>query len=186
MAELHLVYTADQISAKVEELAVTVTRDYQKLLAPGENLLMVGVLNGAFIFMADLARAVDLPVDVDFIRLSSYNQSDVSSAEVTMLKDMEKDVTRRHVLIVEDIVDGGFTLAWLMDYFKGKNPASVRMIAMVDKQARREIPVNPDYVGFVAHDQFLVGYGLDYAEDYRNLAGIYQVDTRPTQMEGAL
>lgn len=181
MVEKHIVHGSEQISAKVAELGAAITSDYKKILAPGENLLMVGVLNGAFIFMADLARAVDLPVDVDFIRLSSYEQSHVSSTKVTMLRDLEKDVTGRHVLIVEDIVDSGFTLAWLKEYFKDKKTASVRVVVAVDKQVRRQTEANPDYVGFVCHGGFLIGYGLDSAEDYRNLPDIYTVVTSATE-----
>ncbi|MDR2947236.1 MAG: hypoxanthine phosphoribosyltransferase [Candidatus Adiutrix sp.] len=173
-----LVYTPEQITARVAELGAAIRRDYAPLLAEGEQLLAVGVLNGAFIFMADLVRAVgDLPVEVDFVRLSSYQDRTTSSSEVVMTKNLEKEIRGRHVLVVEDIADCGLTLAWLLAFLKKRQPASVRVAVAVDKRARRETPVDLDYVGFSLDDGFLVGYGLDYAEKYRNLPAIYEVVT---------
>jgi len=178
MSEKILLYSVEQISAKVAELGAAIRTEYEQLLAPGEQLLAVGVLNGAFIFMADLVRAMaDLPVEVDFVRLSSYQDRDSSSSEVVMTKNLEKEIKGRHVLIVEDIADCGLTLAWLVDFLKKRGPKSIKVAVAVDKRARRETPVDLDYVAFTLDDGFLVGYGLDYAEKYRNLPAIYQVVT---------
>ncbi len=179
MAEKTLLYTSEQIAVRVAELGARLKRDYEKVLAPGEQLLAVGVLNGAFIFMADLIRATgELPVEVDFVRLSSYQDQDTSSAEVVMTKNLEKEIKGRHVLIVEDIADCGLTLSWLMEFLKKRQPASLKVAVAVDKRARRESPVCLDYVGFTLEDGFLVGYGLDFAEKFRNLPAIYQVVTK--------
>lgn len=176
MFEKTLIYTPEQIAARVAELGAEIKRDYEAVLGGGEQLLVVGVLNGAFIFMADLVRAVgDLPLEVDFVRLSSYQDRDTSSSEVVMTKNLEKEIQGRHVLIVEDIADCGLTLAWLMEFLRKRRPASIKVAVAVDKRARRETPVDLDYVGFTLDDGFLVGYGLDYAEQYRNLPAIYQV-----------
>lgn len=173
-----LLFTAEEIASKVAELGASIKKDYQAILAEGEQLLVVGVLNGAFIFMADLVRAVgELPVEVDFVRLSSYQDRDTSSSEVVMTKNLEKEIGGRHVLVVEDIADCGLTLAWLMEFLKKRQPASLKVAVAVDKRARRETPVHLDYVGFTLDDGFLVGYGLDYAERDRHLSAIYQVET---------
>ncbi len=179
MTDRTLLYSAEQIAARVAELGAAVRADYEKILAPGEQLLAVGVLNGAFIFMADLVRSLgELPVEVDFVRLSSYQDRDTSSSEVVMTKNLEKEIRGRHVLIVEDIADCGLTLAWLMEFLRKRGPASLKVAVAVDKRARRETPVGLDYVGFSLDDGFLVGYGLDYAERYRTLPAIYRVVTR--------
>jgi len=173
-----LLYTTEQIAARVAELGRQIKNDYEKILGPEQKLLAVGVLNGAFIFMADLVRAVgELPLEVDFVRLSSYQDQDSSSSEVVMTKNLEKEIQGRHVLIVEDIADCGLTLAWLLDFLRKRQPASLKVAVAVDKRARRETSVTLDYVGFRVEDGFLVGYGLDYAERYRNLPAIYQVET---------
>lgn len=181
-----LLYTAQEIAAKVAELGARLKSDYEKILAPGEQLLVVGVLNGAFIFMADLVRAVgELPLEVDFVRLSSYQDQDTSSSEVVMTKNLEKEIQGRHVLIVEDIADCGLTLSWLLEFLKKRRPASIKVAVAVDKRGRRETSVELDYVGFRLDDGFLVGYGLDYAERYRNLPDIHQVNTRANAEDGA-
>lgn len=160
----------------VSDLGAAIKNDYEKILVPDEQLLVVGVLNGAFIFMADLVRAMaELPLEVDFIRLSSYQDRDTSSSEVVMTKNLEKEIKGRHVLIVEDIADCGLTLAWLVDFLKKRGPKSIKVAVAVDKRARRETPVDLDYVAFRLDDGFLVGYGLDYAEKFRNLPAIYQL-----------
>ena len=179
MTDKILLYTEEEIKRRVDEIGAQIRTDYEKLLGEGEQLLAVGVLNGAFIFMADLVRAVgELPVEVDFVRLSSYQDRDTSSAEVVMTKNLEKEISGRHVLIVEDIADCGLTLTWLVEFLKKRRPASLKVAVAVDKRARRETPVALDYVGFSLDDGFLVGYGLDYAEEFRNLPGIYQVVTQ--------
>ena len=174
---MELVYSKEQIASRVAELGKQIREDYKNLLQPGERLVAIGVLNGAFIFMADLIRAVgDLPVEVDFVRLSSYQDRDTSSAEVVMTKNLEKEIAGRHVLIVEDIADCGLTLDWLVEFLKKRHPASIKVAVAVDKQARRANSIHLDYIGFSVHDGFLVGYGLDYAEKYRNLAEIDEAD----------
>ncbi len=178
MTEVKQFYSAEEIAARVAELGDQIQKDYEKVLAPGEQLLAVGVLNGAFVFMADLIRAITLPVEVDFIRLSSYQDKDTSSSEVVMTKNLEKEIKGRHVLIVEDIADCGLTLNWLLEFLRKRQPASIKVAVAVDKKARRETAVQLDYVAFSLEDGFLVGYGLDFAEKYRNLPNICQVNTR--------
>ncbi len=174
---MQLVYSKEQIASRVDELGTQIREDYKNLLQPGERLVAIGVLNGAFIFMADLIRAGgDLPVEVDFVRLSSYQDGTSSSAEVVMTKNLEKEIAGRHVLIVEDIADCGLTLDWLVEFLKKRQPASIKVAVAVDKQARRANAITLDYIGFSMHDGFLVGYGLDYAEKYRNLGAIYEAD----------
>jgi len=176
---MRLVLTRAEINGRVADLGRRIRLDYEKVLAPGDALLAVGVLNGAFIFMADLLRALgDLPVEVDFIRLSSYQSSDTSSNQVVMTKNLEKEIQGRHVLIVEDVADCGLTLAWLLDFLGRRRPASLKVAVAVDKKARRETPVTLDYVAMDVEDGFLVGYGLDYAEKYRQLPDIYELETR--------
>ncbi|MDR1612406.1 MAG: hypoxanthine phosphoribosyltransferase [Planctomycetota bacterium] len=179
MSDRILVFPEEQIAARVRELGARARADYERILAPGEQLLAIGVLNGAFIFMADLVRAMGgLPVEVDFVRLSSYQDRDTSSSEVVMTKNIEKDIKGRHVLVVEDIADAGLTLDWLIEFLNKRGPASLRIAVVVDKLARRETRVPLDYVGFTLHDGFLIGYGLDFAERYRALPAIYELATR--------
>jgi len=175
---MRLVLTRDEIGGRVAGLGRRIRLDYEKVLAPGDALMAVGVLNGAFIFMADLLRALEgLPVEVDFVRLSSYQNSDSSSAQVVMTKNLEKEIRDRHVLVVEDIADCGLTLAWLLDFLGQRRPASLKVAVAVNKKARREVPVTLDYVAMEVEDGFLVGYGLDYAEKYRQLPDIHELDT---------
>jgi hypoxanthine phosphoribosyltransferase len=176
MAKLREIYSAETIAARVAELGGAITRDYEKILAPGEQLMAIGVLNGAFVFMADLLRAVDVPVAVDFIRLSSYQDKDTSSNEVVMTKNLEKEIKGHHVLIVEDIADGGLTLNWLLEFLRKRGPRSLKVAVAVDKKARRQAAVPLDYVAFSVDDGFLVGYGLDFAEQYRGLPGICHLE----------
>ncbi len=167
-----ILFTESQIAQRVRELGQQISRDYEQLL--GERIfqeppIAVGLLRGAVIFLADLARAMHIPLEYDFIAISSYGMSD-KPGELKLLKDLERPVTRRHVLIVEDIVDTGQTLAHLQDLLRARGPASVRICALLDKTPRRVRSVKLDYVGFtLTEDAFVVGYGLDYAEKYRNL-----------------
>lgn len=173
-----LVFSEETIRARVAELGARMRAEYREMLKPGEQLLAIGVLNGAFIFMADLLRAMaDLPIEVDFVRLSSYQDKDASSTEVVMTKNIEKDIRGRHVLVVEDIADAGLTLDWLIEFLKKRKPASIKVAVAVDKKARRETRIPLDYVGFTLDDGFLVGYGLDYAERRRTLPSIYAITT---------
>mgnify|MGYP001045601772 CR=1 FL=1 len=169
MADHHLVISKERLQETVCALGARISADYA-----GKELVLVGVLNGAFIFLADLVRAVSIPHQIDFIRVASYGQSDSSSGTIRMAKDIELDIRGKHVLLVEDIVDTGTTLAWLSERFKDKQAASVKICALIDKKERRKTEVPLDYLGFV-RDGFLVGYGLDFAEQYRSLPEIYSL-----------
>ncbi len=159
------------IQQRVAELGQEIRRDYQ-----GRQPVLLGILNGAFIFMADLARAIDLELEIDFIRVASYGNSTSSSGQIRLTKEVELDIAGKDVLLVEDIVDTGTTIAWLQDYFTAHQAASVRICCLIDKQERREIEVAIDYRGFTVAEGFLVGYGLDYAEKYRNLPAVYVIE----------
>ena len=166
------ILSTEKLQKRVLELGSLISRDYT-----GKQLVLVGVLNGAFVFMADLVRALHLDgVQVDFIRVSSYGTSSESSGTITLSKDVELDLGGKHVLLVEDIIDTGRTLAWLVDIFKQKEASSVRVCALIDKAERREVDLQPDYTGFEIADGFLVGYGLDYAEDYRHLPEVVHLE----------
>ncbi|PDV96983.1 hypoxanthine phosphoribosyltransferase [Candidatus Chloroploca asiatica] len=156
---------SDQIQSRVHELARQITQDY----AECDTLLLVGVLKGCATFMVDLARAIDLPLSIDYIAIASYGASTESSGVVRMLKDLETDIAGRHILIVEDIIDSGLTLAYLCAQLQRRNPASLRICTLLNKPERRKAEVKVDYLGFDIPNEFVVGYGLDYAERYRNL-----------------
>ncbi|MDW7771579.1 MAG: hypoxanthine phosphoribosyltransferase [Desulfobulbaceae bacterium] len=170
MAKQELIVSRQQISDRVSELGVQISADYKE-----KNLVMIGVLNGSFIFLADLARAVTIPHRIDFIRVASYGASNTSSGKISLSKDVELDLGGKDVLLVEDIVDTGTTLHWLVNYFTGKQARSVRTCALINKKERREVEVNVDYTGFTLSRGFLVGYGLDYDERYRHLPQIYNL-----------
>jgi hypoxanthine phosphoribosyltransferase len=155
------------IERRVGELAAQISGDYM-----GKELLIVGILNGAFVFMADLIRALDVPCTVDFVRMASYGSGSLSSGEVLIRKDLEKPVAGRDILIVEDIVDTGLTLSRLVEILRERNPASLRVCTFLDKRERRRVPFEADYVGFPIPDAFVVGYGLDYNEQYRFLPDV--------------
>lgn len=154
----------DQLAERVRELGEEISADYA-----GKEILMIGVLRGAVIFMADLARAISLPVALDFMAVSSYGVSTSSSGVVRILKDLDEELDGRHVLIVEDIIDSGLTLNYLVENLKSRRPASVKLCTLLNKPSRRKAPVHVDYNGFTIPDYFVVGYGLDFAEKYRNL-----------------
>ena len=156
--------TEDQIQAKVKELAERISRDYRD-----KNPVLVAVLNGAFVFLADLVRNLDLPCTIDFVSWSSYGKDTSSSGVFRIMKDLESNVESKHVLIVEDIIDTGLTLHYLLDNIRARKPASVRVAALLDKPSRRKIEAKADYLGFQIPDAFVVGYGLDFAQSYRNL-----------------
>jgi len=154
----------EQIQAKVKELAEQLSRDYR-----GKNPVLVGVLNGAFVFLADLTRRLDLECTIDFVAWSSYGKDTSSSGVFRIMKDLETNVESRHVLIIEDIIDTGLTLHYLLDTIRARKPASVKVVALLDKPSRRRIEAKADYLGFQVPDAFVVGYGLDFAQSYRNL-----------------
>lgn len=160
-----ILYSEEQIAARVRELARAISRDYA-----GRELHLVGVLKGAVAFTADLMRRLEeVPVRLDFIAVSSYGQRSETSGEVHLLKDLDEEAAGRHLLLVEDIVDSGLTLDYLVTVLRARRPASLRVCAFLDKPARRKVAVSLDYVGFTVPDRFIVGYGLDYAGRYRNL-----------------
>ena len=159
-----VILSEEHIAARVREIAAQITRDYA-----GKEFVMVGVLNGAAIFYINLIMELDIPLEMNFIRVSSYGAGTKSSGNVRMLYDLEADIAGKDVLIVEDIVDSGNTLCALKELFQKRGGKSVRCCCLLDKKERREAPIEADYVGFDVPDKFLVGYGLDYAGKYRNL-----------------
>jgi hypoxanthine phosphoribosyltransferase len=167
----HPLFSREAIASAVECLAAAISRDYHD-----KDLLCIGILKGSFIFMADLIRRLDFPLEVDFVRLSSYGSGTQTSGTVRVVQALRSAVRSRHVLVVEDIVDTGITVAFLLDYLKKKKPASVRLGALLDKPSRRRVPITIDYLGMTVPDKFLVGYGLDINEKYRNLPEIYYLE----------
>lgn len=160
-----ILISEEQINCRLKELGEMITRDYKDK----DNILLVGVLKGAVIFMADIIRKINLPVQVDFMAVSSYGASTESSGVVRILKDLEEDVEGKHLLIIEDIIDSGLTLSYLYNILKSRKPASIKICALLDKPTRRKVDIKVDYLGFEIPDYFVVGYGLDYGERYRNL-----------------
>jgi hypoxanthine phosphoribosyltransferase len=154
----------EQIRAKVKELARQLSRDYRD-----KNPVLVGVLNGAFVFLADLIRNLELDCTIDFVAWASYGKDTSSSGVFRIMKDLETNVESKHVLVVEDIIDTGLTLHYLLDTIRARRPASVKVVALLDKPSRRRIEAKADYLGFQVPDAFVVGYGLDFAQSYRNL-----------------
>jgi hypoxanthine phosphoribosyltransferase len=170
MPELIPILSKTAIDARVEEIAHRISEDYRD-----RDLILIGILKGAFIFLSDLIRHLTIPVKVDFMSVSSYGNGMSSTGQIRLHKDVELDLKNRDVLIVEDIVDTGVTLAYLVDYHTSSGAASVRICALIDKRERRQAAVAVDYAGHVVDKGFLVGYGLDYAEFYRNLPEIYHL-----------
>ena len=152
------------LNARVRELGQDISERYK-----GKELLMIGVLKGANVFMSDLMRAVTVPIQIDFIAASSYGSSTESSGVVRIVKDLDYSIEGKHVMIVEDIIDTGLTLKYLFDNFSARKPASLSIISLLDKPERRKVDIKVDYTGFTIPDEFIVGYGIDYAEKYRNL-----------------
>ena len=161
----HILVSEEALKAKVTELGAQISRDYA-----GKQLLLVSILKGGVVFMADLMRAVTIPCAIDFMVVSSYGGSNTKSTGlVKIIKDLDSDLSGKDVLIVEDILDTGITLSHLMPMLKMRNPNSVRLCTILSKPSRRQAKIEPDYLGFEVPDEFVVGYGLDYAEKYRNL-----------------
>ena len=172
--ELRLICPENRISAEVQRLADTISADYA-----GQELLLIVVLKGAFIFAADLARRIRLPLTLDFVKLSSYDDTE-TTGEVSLVCDIGTSVTGKHVLVIEDVVDTGLSLAFLLQRLGRRGPKSLRVCAMIDKRGRRRVEVTADYTGIVCDDGFLVGYGLDLNERCRELPAIYEVVTNPS------
>lgn len=166
-AELRVLFNRQEIEAAVRRLASEISQDYHH-----KNPVLLGILRGSFVFLADLIRHLDFPLEVDFIELSSYGSSTQTSGKIKVVKKLETPVRDHDVLIVEDIVDTGLTTAFLIDYLKKRKAASVRLCALTDKPSRREVPVHIDYIGFTVPNKFLVGYGLDANQKFRNLPDI--------------
>jgi len=159
-----ILFTEEQLKDRVNEIARQIEADYA-----GQEIMLISVLRGSFIFMADLCRAIHLPCKVDFMSVSSYGTGTTSSGQVQITKDLSEDITGRNLIVVEDILDSGNTLSYLLNILEHRHPASVRLCALLDKPERRTKPVDLHYRGFTIPDAFVVGYGLDYAEQYRNL-----------------
>ncbi len=170
MPELVPVVSEKQIEERVEALADEISNYYK-----GRELVLLGVLKGSFIFMADLARKLKIPVQIDFIAASSYGNSSISSGTIMVTKHPDIDIKGRDVLIIEDIIDSGTTLSYLVEYLLSMEPASVKTCALIDKPERRQKNIKTDFAGHVVKEGFLVGYGLDYAENYRYLPAIYHL-----------
>ena len=161
---LEVLISEEQIQNRIKELGTQIALDYA-----GRNPLLIGVLKGACFFLSDLLRAIDIPLGIEFIAISSYGSSTRTSGEVRILKDLDVPVENRDIIVVEDIVDTGLTLSYLLANLKSRGAASVKLVALLDKHERREREVPIDYLGFEIPDHFVVGYGLDFAERYRNL-----------------
>jgi len=170
-SELKIVYTRDEIAVLVKRLAGEIERDYMD-----KNPVLIGILRSSFIFMSDLIREMNFPLEIEFVRLSSYKSGTASSGRVEIIQGLVCDVADRHVLIVEDIVDTGQTVKYLLDSLRTRAPASVKVCALADKPSGRKYHVDINYFGFNAPDRFLVGYGLDLNERYRNLPDIYYIE----------
>ncbi len=163
-----ILFSRDEIQKRVKEIAAQISKDYA-----GRELIIIGVLRGAFIFMADLIREISIPCRVDFARLASYGAGSESSGKVVMTKDIETSIKDRDILIVEDIVDTGLTMQYLVEWLKERNPRSLKTCVFLDKRKRRKISFEAEYVGFTIDDGFVVGYGLDFNEKYRFSPDIY-------------
>ena len=161
---LKVLLSEEQLKAKCAEMGARITRDYQ-----GKNLLLVTVLKGAVVYLADLMRCIDLPCAIDFMVVSSYGSGVKTSGVVKIVKDLDQDLSGRDILIVEDILDSGMTLSYLKGLLQSRRPASIRIATLLDKPSRRKVDLQADYVGSEVPDEFVVGYGLDYDEQYRNL-----------------
>ncbi len=164
---VNVIFTEEQIQQRLGEMALQITADYE-----GRNLLMVGVLRGAVMVMADLSRAMPRHLEMDWMAVTSYGSGTKSSGVVRILKDLDTDITDRHVLIVDEIIDTGLTLSWLVNNLSSRNPASVEIATLLRKPEALAMPVEPKYVGWDIPNEFVVGYGLDYREEYRNLRDI--------------
>lgn len=159
-----VLFSEDQLDRRVREIAAQIEKDYE-----GKEIMLISVLRGSFVFMADLCRRIDLPCTLDFMSVSSYGSSTKSSGQVQITRDLSSDITGKHIIVVEDILDSGNTLSYLLKLLEQRNPASIRLCTLLNKPDRRVKHVDVHYSGFDIPDAFVVGYGLDYAEQYRNL-----------------
>jgi len=165
--EPEILITREQLAARVAELGAQITKDYKD-----RDLVLIGILKGAVVFLADLLREIDLPVTIDFMAISSYGSATKSSGVVRIMKDLDRDIVEKHVLVIEDIIDTGLTMSFLKNNLLSRGAASIRVCALLDKPERRLVRLSSDYTGFSVPDAFVVGYGLDYDQRYRNLPEI--------------
>ena len=169
--QLKVLLTEEEIRKGVKRLAQEIDRDYQQ-----KHPLLLGILKGSFVFMADLIRLLETPVEIEFVRLSSYGSAKVTSGEVKVVHGLRSRIRGRDVLVIEDIVDAGITVGYFLDYLRRKKPASLKLCVLFDKPSRRRVPVAIDYLGFTIPDKFVVGYGLDYDERFRHLPQLYFIE----------
>lgn len=162
--DLEVLISEEQLQSRIRELGAEITRDYA-----GRRPELICVLKGAMIFMSDLMRSIDLNLSIDFIAVSSYGKGKTSSGEVRIIKDLDEPLEGRHIILIEDILDTGLTLSYLLNNFRSRGATSISIVTLLNKPERRKIEVNADYVGFEIPDKFVVGYGLDFDERYRNL-----------------
>lgn len=167
---LVLLYSKDEIDQKLTDIASQITKDHQN-----KEVILIGILKGAFVFLADLMRNLRIPLKIDFVRLSSYGSKSKSSGEIMITKDIDLSIEGKDVVIVEDILDSGSTLSFLIEKLKAKNPKSLRSCVLINKTERQEIKIKADYVAFRLEEGFVVGYGLDFDERYRHLPDIYKI-----------
>ncbi len=167
-----ILFSKEEIKARIEELGKQITKDYKD----AKSLLVIGILKGSCVFYADLIREINLPVEIEFMAVSSYQDSSMSSGEVKIVKDVGTTVALKHVLFVEDIIDTGFTMSKVMEMFHERGAASVKLCSLLSKPDRRKVEIPIDYLGFTIPDEFVVGYGLDFAERYRNLPFVGVLD----------
>ncbi len=168
--KLKPLFSRDHIQTKISEIAKKISEDYK-----GKKPVIIGILKGSFIFMADIIRDLNLDITIEFVHISSYGSSKTSSGVCVLQKDIETDIMGRDIIIIEDIVDSGNTLDFLINSLKKRNPSSIRTCALINKMVRREHNITIDYYGFDIENEFIVGYGLDYDEQFRNLSGIYEL-----------
>jgi hypoxanthine phosphoribosyltransferase len=170
--KLTLLFTRDEIATTVKRLAAEIGQDYRD-----KHPILIGILKGSFMFLADLIRLFDFPLEVEFIRLSSYG-SGKSPGKIKLVQGTQSEIKDRHVLVIEDIIDTGRTTAFVLDYLKQKRPASLKLCTLTDKPTRRKVPVNIDYLGLTVPNKFIVGYGIDWDERFRYLPGIYTIEDK--------
>jgi hypoxanthine phosphoribosyltransferase len=169
--QLKILISRDEIAKAIDRLACEIKRHYQ-----GKQPLLIGVLKGSFVFMADLIRRLDVRLELDFVRLASYGAARETSGEIKVVQGLKTSVRGRDVLVIEDIVDTGITTSFLLEYLRKKKPASLKLCALTDKPSRRRVPVSIDYLGFTVPNKFIVGYGIDCDEKFRNLPDIYVIE----------
>jgi hypoxanthine phosphoribosyltransferase len=168
--KLTLLFSGEEIAATVKKLAAEIGQDYRD-----KHPILIGVLKGSFMFLADLIRHLDFPLEVEFVRLSSYGGGK-SPGKIKLLQDVQSQIKDRHVLVIEDIIDTGHTTAFVLEHLKQKKPASLKLCTLTDKPSRRKVPINIDYLGLTVPNKFIVGYGIDWNERFRYLPGIYAME----------